>query len=102
VIALPAPLDAAVFRRMADMSSEAFYVADFQGRFRYVNRRALELTGYTWKELRQMTTMDLDPDYPLELYQEAVAALSGPMPLMETRSRRKDGSFFPVEVSAAL
>jgi PAS domain S-box-containing protein len=102
MIALPAPLDAAVFRRMADMSSEAFYVADFQGRFRYVNRRALELTGYTWKELQKMTTMDLDPDYPLELYQEAVTALSGPMPLMETRSRRKDGTFFPVEVSAAL
>ncbi len=98
----PEPLDEQIFRHMADMSSEAFYVTDFQGRFRYVNQRALDLTGYTWKELRQMTTAEIDPDYPLELYQQAVTALDGPMPLIETRSRRKDGSFFPVEVSAAL
>jgi len=102
MITLPAPLDEQIFRRMADMSSEAFYVTDFQGRFRYVNQRALDLTGYTWRELRGMTTSEIDPDYPLELYQQAVSALNGPMPLLETRSRRKDGTFFPVEVSAAL
>ncbi|HEY2388238.1 MAG TPA: PAS domain S-box protein [Candidatus Binatia bacterium] len=99
---IPAPLDEEMFRRMADMSTEAFYVTDFQGRFRYVNQRALDLTGYTWKELQGMTTAEIDPDYPLELYQQAVSALEGPMPVIETRSRRKDGTFFPVEVSAAL
>jgi len=102
MIALPAPLDEQLFRYMADMSSEAFYVADAQGRFRYVNQRALDLTGYTWKELRQMTTAEIDPDYPLEQYQQAVRSLDGSVPLIETRSRRKDGSFFPVEVSVAL
>jgi len=99
---IPAPLDEEMFRKMADMSNEAFYVTDFQGRFRYVNQRALDLTGYTWKELQGMTTAEIDPDYPLELYQQAVNALAGPMPVIETRSRRKNGSFFPVEVSAAL
>jgi len=82
VITLPAPLDEQIFRRMADMSSEAFYVTDFQGRFRYVNQRALDLTGYTWRELQGMTTSEIDPDYPLELYQQAVSALDGPMPLL--------------------
>jgi PAS domain S-box-containing protein len=99
---LPAPLDLAVFRRMADMSSEAFYVADFEGRFRYVNQRALDLTGYTWRELRTMTTAEIDPDYPLAVYRRLVGEMSGPLPLVETRVRCKDGSCFPVEVSVAL
>ncbi|MBI3767433.1 MAG: PAS domain S-box protein [Deltaproteobacteria bacterium] len=102
--ALPAQLDLSVFRRMADMSNEAFYVTDHQGRFRYVNQRALDLTGYTWEELQRMTTVDINPDYSIEVYQQAMAELApgGPLPLVETRTRRKDGSFFPVEVSFAL
>jgi len=101
---LLAPLELGVFRRMADMSNEAFYVTDYEGRFRYVNQRALDLTGYTWEELQEMRTMDLDPDYPLERYQETIDALAntGPLPLVETRTRRKDGAFFPVEVSVGL
>ncbi len=100
---LPAPLDLSIFRRMADMSNEAFYVTDHQGRFRYVNQRALDLTGYTWEELQRMTTVDVDPDYSIEAYQQSIAELAaGPLPIVETRTRRKDGSFFPVEVSFAL
>ncbi len=101
---LPAPLELSVFRRMADMSIEAFYVTDYEGRFRYVNQRGFDLTGYTWEELQTMTTSDIDPDYPLELYRETIDALAntGPLPLVETRTRRKDGSFFPVEVSVGL
>lgn len=100
---LPSPLNLSVFRRMADMSHEAFYVTDYEGRFRYVNQRALDLSGYTWEELRRMHTFDLDPDYSLEAYRTAIDTFAaGTMPLIETRSRRKDGSFFPVEVSVAI
>jgi PAS domain S-box-containing protein len=99
---LPSPLDVSVFRRMADMSHEAFYVTDYDGRFRYVNQRALDLTGYTWEELRGMRTFDIGPDYSLEAYRVSIDTFIAGMPLIETRSRRKDGSFFPVEVSVAV
>jgi PAS domain S-box-containing protein len=100
--ALPVALDVSMFRRMADMSAEAFYLTDYDGRFRYVNASALRLTGYSWDELSTMTVSDIAPDYPVELYRRTIDAVTpGPLPLVTARSRRKDGTFYPVEVSVA-
>src|SRR6185369_1145402 len=100
--ALPAPLDLAVFRRMADMSSEAFYLTDTDGRFRYVNERAVTLTGYSRDELLGMTFFDLDPEYPRELFAAIVeATASGPVAPVEARTRRRDGVYLPTEASVA-
>lgn len=100
--AFPPALDLAVFRQMADMSSEAFFLTDAAGRFRYVNQRALELGGWTWDELQHMTIDDVNPDFPLSLYRQAIATLPlGPGMVLPVRARRKDGSFFPSEVSFA-
>jgi PAS domain S-box-containing protein len=98
---LPAALDLEVFRRMADMSSEAFELSDHDGRFLYVNDRACTLTGFSREELLRMTVSDIAPDYPPPLWRAwANAARSGVAPF-ETRNRRKDGTFVPVDVSAA-
>src|SRR5262245_48049019 len=87
---------------MADMSSEAFFLTDAAGRFRYVNQRALELGGWTWEELQHMTIADVNPDFPLSLYRQAIANFPlGPGMVLPVRARRKDGSFFPSEVSFA-
>lgn len=87
---------------MADMSSEAFFLTDVAGHFRYVNRRALKLGGWTWDELQQMTIADVNPDIPLNLYRHAVATLPpGPGMVLPVRARHKDGTFFPTEVSFA-
>jgi PAS domain S-box-containing protein len=100
--AFPPALDLAVFRRMADMSSEAFFLTDTAGRFRYVNQRALELGGWSWDELQHMTITDVNPDFPLGLYRAALGTLPpGPGLVLSVRARRKDGSFFPSEVSFA-
>jgi PAS domain S-box-containing protein len=99
---LPPALDREVFRRMADMSSEAFLLADVTGRFHYVNDRACTLTGFSRPELLAMSVSDLNPDYPPEAWRRWVSeAVRGPLPAFETRNRRKDGSVFPVEVSVA-
>jgi PAS domain S-box-containing protein len=99
---LPPALDREVFRRMADMSSEAFLLADQTGRFLYVNDRACTLTRFTRDELLAMSVSDLNPDYPPEVWHQWVTeAVRGPIPPFETRNRRKEGSVFPVEVSVA-
>jgi PAS domain S-box-containing protein len=100
--AFPPALDLAVFRQMEDMSSEAFFLTDAAGRFRYVNQRALELGGWTWDELRGMTISDVNPDFPLALYRQAMVNLPpGPGMVLQVRARKKDGSLFPSEVSFA-
>jgi PAS domain S-box-containing protein len=100
--ALPIPLDLAVFRRMADMSNEAFYLTDVVGRFCYVNERAVTLTGYSRDELLGMTLFDLDPDYPRELFGMVVeATANGPVAPVETRTLRRDGVYVPTEASVA-
>ena len=100
---IPAPLDLAVFRQMADMSNEAFYLTDRKGRFLYVNNRATaQMGGYSRDEILSMTVPDISPDFPPERFNEVVVALAhGSLPPFETLARRKDGSIYPVEVSVA-
>ncbi len=99
---LPAPLDLGLFRQMADMSNDGFYLCDADGCFRYVNERAVTLTGYSRQELLRMTLFDLDPEYPRDQYRDIVAALAhGRLPPFEARTRRKDGTYAPTEASVA-
>jgi PAS domain S-box-containing protein len=99
---ISAALDLGMFRQMADMSNEAFFLTDAQARYRYVNDRALTFTGYSREELLGMTLFDLDPEYPRDQYHLVVEALAhGPLPPFEGRTRRRDGSYAPCEVSIA-
>jgi PAS domain S-box-containing protein len=97
---LPPALDLEVFRQMADMSSEAFELADRHGRFVYVNDRACTLTGFSRDELLDMTVSDIDPNFPRSVWDTWVAVAHGPVPPFATRNRRRDGTVIPVEVSS--
>ncbi len=100
--ALPPPLDLEVFRRMADMSNEAFFLTDARAHLRYVNERALSLTGYARDELLGMTLFDLEPEFPRErLFTMIEAAVHGPIPAFEARTLRREGYYIPTEVSLA-
>jgi len=98
---LPPALDREVFRRMADMSSEAFRLADREGRLLYVNDRSCTISGYTRAEQLARTVSDLNPDFPPEAWRAWTAAVKGRVGPLETRNRCKDGSIIPVEVSSA-
>jgi len=100
--ALPAPLDLAVFRRMADMSNEAFFLTDASARLCYVNERVLTLTGYKRHELLGATIFDLDPDISrAEFFAMVEAGAHAPIPPFERRTRRRDGVHIPTEGSLA-
>ena len=95
-------LDLTIFRQMADMSNDAFYLCDVRGRFLYVNDRSISLGGYRREELLQLSVPDINPEYPRERFDEFVQAIGeGALPPFETVSRRKDGSLVPIELSVA-
>jgi len=97
---LPDELGPEIFRRMADVSSDAFYLADASGRLRYVNERAVTLTGYSREELLAMTVFDIDPEYTREHFDTMVRVLARQsVPPFEADAQRRDGSRFPTEVS---
>jgi PAS domain S-box-containing protein len=99
---LPAPLDLAVFRRMADMSNEAFFLTDAHAQLCYVNERSCGLTGFERHELLAKTLFDLDPAFPRErLFTMFEDAAKGPIPAFEARTLRRDGVYVPTEVSLA-
>ena len=96
-------LDLTVFRRMADLSSDAFYLCDARGRFLFVNDRSLAMTGFTRAELLRLSVADINPEFPQARFDEFVAAMpSGSfLPPFETITRAKSGLVFPIEICVA-
>ena len=92
------------FEYLAKYASDIILVADATGRLVEANERALEAYGYTREELLRMKISDL------RLPTEDPATLTGQFERLrelgelryETINRRKDGTAFPVEVSARI
>ena len=87
------------FRTFVDNASDAFFLLDEQSIVLDVNRQACNSLGYSREELigkhRSDFNVDLDDTSIQRLKQRLVA---GETITFETRHRRKDGTFFPVEV----
>lgn len=81
-------------------AADAIFICSIDGSINYANEGACRSLGYSQDELQSMTILDIDPDYSVEAVQveQQKARLKGNRTL-ESRHRRKDGSFFPVEVT---
>jgi PAS domain S-box-containing protein len=67
------------------------------------NDRAIEAYGYSLEELRQKRMIDLVSSAMQPLYAERIGRVAEGVPLLcESEHQRKDGTTFPVEVSARL
>jgi len=91
-----------LFRRAADLATDAIFWLNRDGAFVYVNEAACRSLGYRREELLRLTLWDVDPVYPRADWGQRWAGFeertgSSAMPF-ETLHRRKDGSVFPVEV----
>ncbi len=84
-----------------DNASDMVEWQDTTGRLVYVNKAVCQNLGYTCEELLTMTLPDLDPNFPPDQWQpmweyvKQVGTIT-----LESLHRRKDGSTFPVEVTA--
>lgn len=84
-----------------DHIKDAVFLIDENARFQYVNDGACTALGYSRDEFEHMSVGDVDPDWPQERWPEHWNVLKevGSM-TMELRHRRRDGTIFPVEISA--
>ena len=74
-------------------------------KFNYVNKGALLNLGYTQPEMKELTPLDLKPDYTAASFKKLIAPLinneKGKI-VFFTNHKRKDGSLYPVEVHLQL
>ncbi len=93
-----------MFRSLLDLSRDAIEVVDPEThRFIDVNETACRALGYSREDLLSMHVPDVSPDMSEEDLKQVDGRLrkSGEL-LFEARHRRKDGSFYPIEVSVSM
>ncbi|MFC1670361.1 PAS domain S-box protein [Spirochaetota bacterium] len=79
---------------------EVYWIKEDAG-FAYVNDKACRSLGYTSEELLKLKVPDVDPDFPMVRWEEHWEDLKEQKSFkIETRHQRKDGTTFPVEVTA--
>jgi two-component system, cell cycle sensor histidine kinase and response regulator CckA len=79
------------------------YLVGSDARFLYVNEQACRTLGYTRQELLSMAVYDLDPDFPLSVWNDHWAHLKKEGSLhFETTHRRKDGTLVPMDLTLNL
>ncbi|MCC7195161.1 MAG: PAS domain S-box protein [Gemmatimonadaceae bacterium] len=89
-----------------DASPDAAYIIDpATMRFLYVNQGATRTLGFSRAELLEMTVLDIGENRSGHGFRAAIAPLAdakADLVTLETRHRRKDGDFIPVEVTVRL
>lgn len=79
---------------------EIFWITD-SAHFIYVNEYACRSLGYSREELLHCTVFDVDPNFTREMWDQHWETLRNKGSVsVQTRHRRKDGTTFPVEVTA--
>ncbi len=86
---------------LEDSLNEIYVFDDETLHFRMVNRGGRENLGFSPTELREMTPVDIKPEFSEHAFREMIAPLrAGTLPtiVFKTTHRRKDGSEYRVEV----
>jgi len=94
------------FSRLMDSSLNEIFMFDSTTlKFIEVNKGACDNLGYSMKELKSMTPLDIKPEFTLETFLDKLNVLrTGTENRIEfvTNHQRKDGSVYPAEVHLQL
>lgn len=91
---------AQILQNIVETTLDGFWTIDCQGNLIDVNSTYCQLSGYTYEELLTMHVSHLDAAESLLEIEERIKIISNQKHLQfETKHRRKDGSFWDVEVS---
>lgn len=85
--------------------NEIYVVDPLTMRYIFVNRGAIDNLGYSMEELSVMTPTDIKPGFSMDAFKTSLRPLfEGKLETMvfEAKHRRKDGSYYPVEVHYQL
>lgn len=84
-----------------DHAHDPIFLTDPDGSFSYVNAAACRSLGYSKEELLSMRVYDIVPDFTKELWSEIWEKVKNEGSIKhETQHRRKDGTIFPVKITA--
>ncbi len=88
-------------RFAVDHASDAVFWMDWQGRIVYANEAACRSVGRTREEVLALSILDIDPLVAQTGWEKAWQLVKERRSMtFETQHRRKDGTVFPVEMSA--
>lgn len=95
------------YRTLFESAGDAIFIMEAEGenpgRIISANQAAAEMHGYTVDQLLNMSIRDLDtPDEAGKIPEMVRRMLGGERIKAELKHRRKDGTVFPVEISAGL
>lgn len=92
--------DLTLYKFVTDNAFDPFILMREDGRFAYLNDKALEKWGYTAKEAESLRVPDVDPIYNEEKFATTFAlAQKGPLDTIETIHQNKQGIQYPVEIN---
>ncbi len=95
------------YRSLFEQSGDAIFILQAEGsktgRILSANKAATQMHGYTHAEFLRLSIADLDtPEHAARALKRIERMLEGEIFRAEITHRKKDGSIFPVEVSASV
>ena len=91
------------YRGVVQRAVDALFLIQKSGHFADVNQQACDILGYEREELERLSIAEVDGDYdPLKFHEFWRDLKPGKPALLETRLKKKDGTFVPVEMRAGL
>ncbi len=89
------------YRTIVQTTTDGFWITDNQGKILEVNESYCKLSGYSREELLGLSVADIEAkERPQDIIEHINTVQAKSNDIFETRHRRKDGTIFPVEISA--